>query len=146
MNFDELKQVMSASGSLEVGSGASEAEIQTAEASLGVRVKGDYRKFLLEFGWGGVGYLELYGLGQDVPKHLDLVEITKSERTEMSPRLRLDLLPIMNDGAGNLVCLETTSDGPQVVLWDHEEPEDQEPTVEADDFASWFASAIAAME
>lgn len=98
MTFEEMKARMCAAGSMEVGKGASEAEIAVAEKTLGVPIQGDYRRFLLEFGWGGAESLELFGLGADVPRHLDLVEITLSERTEMHPRLPHHLLPLMNNG------------------------------------------------
>jgi hypothetical protein len=35
--------------------------------ALGVSIRGDYRRFLLEFGWGGVAGLDLYGLGPGAP-------------------------------------------------------------------------------
>jgi hypothetical protein len=62
MNFDELKQIITTSSLVEVGGGATEADLRAAEASLGLTIRGDYRRFLLEYGWGGVGYLELWKL------------------------------------------------------------------------------------
>jgi hypothetical protein len=146
MTFDEVKRAMTASGPLRVGGGASEADIQNAEAILGVQISGGYRDFLLAYGWGGVGYLELYGLGNDVPAFINLIDIAMSEWTEMMPKLRRDLLPIRNDGSGNLYCLDLKSDGPKVVFWSHEAGEEQIPDVVAADFSSWFASEIASLE
>jgi hypothetical protein len=143
MTFEELKTILMRSGPLEVGKGATSSAIEAAERLLGVSIRGDYRRFVEEYGWGGVGYIELYGLGHDVPQHLNLVDITMSERTEMSPRLRSDLLPIMNDGGGNLYCLATQTEGPAVVFWDHEDTPEQEPSVEASDFSEWLASKLA---
>jgi cell wall assembly regulator SMI1 len=145
MTFDELRTLLNRSGPLEVGKGATKAEIEAAEQALGVSIRGDYRGFVQEYGWGGVGYIELYGLGDDVPPHLNLVDITQSERTEMSPCLRTELLPIMNDGGGNLYCLDTKPDGPKVVFWDHEDTADQAPVVDAPDFSAWLASKLAGM-
>lgn len=133
---------MRATGSMEVGKGASEADVAAAEKALGVPIRGDYRRFLLELGWGGAGHLELFGLGSDVPRHLDLVERTLSQRTEMHPRIPHDLLPIMNNGGGDLYCLDTTTPGPKVVGWWHEEGESQTPTEEADDFATWLGAEM----
>ncbi len=146
MTFEEMKARMCAAGSMEVGKGASEAEIAVAEKTLGVPIQGDYRRFLLEFGWGGAESLELFGLGADVPRHLDLVEITLSERTEMHPRLPHHLLPLMNNGAGDHYCLDTTTTSPMVVGWWHEEDESQEPTMEGADFSTWFAEHLRDLE
>ena len=142
MNYDELKERMISLGSLTVGKGASELEIHEAQQALGLLIQGDYRSFLLDFGWGGTSKFELYGLGSDVPHFLNLVTITHSERTEMFPPLRQELIPVMNDGGGNLYCLDTASVGPQVVFWDHEGGGDQVPAVEAKDFASWLADLM----
>lgn len=142
MSYDELRKQLIQRETLTVGKGASELEVQEAQKALGLLIHGDYRSFLLDFGWGGVEGLELYGLGSDVPQFLNLITITHSERTEMHPPLRQELIPIMNDGGGNLYCLDTASVGPQVVLWDHEGGDAQIPTVEANDFSSWLAEFI----
>ncbi len=136
MKYDEIKMLMGHVGALIVGKGATEHEIEEAQKSLGLVIRGDYRKFLLDFGWGGTGKFELYGLGSDVPPFLNLITITHSERTEMSPPLRPDLIPLMNDGGGNLYCLALASVRPRVVFWDHEGGRAQVPAVEAEDFSS----------
>ena len=58
MAYDELKELMVQSGSLTVGKGATEFEIQEAQQALGLLIQGDYRSFLLDFGWGGAGDFE----------------------------------------------------------------------------------------
>jgi hypothetical protein len=146
MTFEQLKTLLEQFGALEVGKGATKAAIEAAERALGIAIRGDYRRFVEEYGWGGVGCMELYGLGDDVPRHLNLVDITTSERTEMSPRLRTELLPIMNDGGGNLYCLDTRTEGPEVVFWDHEDTPNQDPSVEASDFSEWLASKLTEMQ
>lgn len=125
-----------------VGRGASDVEICHAEALLALRIPEDYRWFLTEFGWGGAGSWELFGLGVDVPSFLDLVKITQSERSDMRPRLQRHLLPIMNDGGGNLYCLDTSMDAPSVVFWDHTQNEDQTPEIEATDFLTWLGELV----
>lgn len=124
----------------EFGVGATEAQIREAEQLLGIPIAGGYRSFLSQFGWGGVEHLELYGLGVDTPDHLRLVRVTQSERSEMVPRLREQLLPVMNDGAGNLYCVDTstTAAEPPVVFWDHARDGGQRVEIEARDFASWL--------
>lgn len=74
--------------------------------------------------------------------HLNIVDITLSERTEMSPRLPRALLPILNDGGGNLYCLDLESAGPRVVLWTHDDTESQEPSVEGTDFSTWLGERL----
>jgi hypothetical protein len=124
----------------EHGAGASADAVQSAEGDLAIRILGSYRTFLEGFGWGGVGPVEIYGLGTDVPDHLELVRITKSERLEMHPALPHALLPIVNDGSGNLICLDTSSTAadPPLVLWDHEAGPAQIPTRCAETFSDWL--------
>lgn len=141
--FQELKARLEGFEVQDFGSGASEADIDSAEVSLGVALEGGYRAFLTAFGWGGVEHLELYGLGNDVPPYLDLVAVARSERTEMEPVMPRHLVPVMNDGAGNHHCLDTRrGPEPPVVRWDHEAGEDQEPWVEAPDFTTWLSDRL----
>lgn len=118
-------------------------EVQVASARLGVRLEGGYRRFLERFGWGGVGSFELYGLGSDVPRYLDLVSVTESERTQMAPALPAHLIPIMNDGGGNLYCLDSSKAGePMIVFWAHTDGEEQQPETVASDFVSWMGARL----
>jgi hypothetical protein len=146
VTFDELAVLLNGHPSRCVGAGASEAEIEQAERELNVLIKGDFRRFLRTFGWGGVGPLELYGLGSDVPSYLNLVQITKSEHSEMMPKLARELLPLMNDGGGNLYCLDTASEEPVIVFWDHEGSESQQPETVASDFVAWMSEMIGQIE
>lgn len=146
MTYDDLRDMLMQSKTLAVGKGATEFEIQEAQQRIGLPIRGDYRRFLVDFGWGGVGSFELYGLGADVPPFLNLVTITHSERVEMSPPLRYSLIPVMNDGGGNLYCLDSTLMDPRVVFWDHEGSEAQVPDVEAASFSLWFAELVNAVE
>lgn len=140
--FSELKARLLRHAEREFGQGASEAEIAQAESALNLPIRGDYREFLRTFGWGGVGSHELYGLGQDVPEHLNLIAITQSERTEMLPRLNAHLLPIMNDGAGNLYCIDAAADCAPIVFWDHTLTADQIPERRASGFATWLGEIM----
>jgi hypothetical protein len=143
MTFDQLAQKLESVPSKAFGRGASEHELQTASARLGVNLVGGYRRFLERFGWGGVGPFELYGLGVDVPPYLDLVAVTESERTQMCPALPSHLIPIMNDGGGNLYCLDLSKAGePMIVFWDHTAGEEQAPELVASDFVSWMEERL----
>jgi len=129
----------------DLGTGVSKDEIADAERELRVQIEGGYREFLRQFGWGGVEHLELYGLGG--PPHLDLVRVTQSERAEMEPKLPARFLPVMNDGGGNLFCIDTSVAGePIVVFWDHTAGVDQVAEVEAKSFSSWLWAQLNDLE
>ena len=146
MEFAELERLIVAfPGGHESGSGNAPVEIENAEQVLGIRVAGSYRDFLRRFGWIGIGPTEIYGLGRDVPPYLDLVKMTLSERSEMSPTLAHRLLPFFNDGFGNLYCLDT-SNAPEgenaVVFWNHELDTGQTPEFVSQSFAEWLAGEL----
>ncbi|WP_437523836.1 SMI1/KNR4 family protein [Sorangium sp. So ce726] len=146
MIIDELRVLFDESPSRLVGRGATDSEIVAAERQLGIKLSGEFREFLKIYGWGGILSVELHGLGSDVPSHLDLVRIAESERGEMSPRLPEHLVPIMNDGGGNIYCLDARFDEPSVVLWDHEAGEDQEPSVEGARFGEWLLAFLKSIQ
>lgn len=149
MDFATLKPRLEEHPTKDLGDGATVAQIQAAELELGVVLKGSYRAFLQSFGWGGVEDIEIFGLGPDVPRHLNLVEVTKSERNEAQPPLPPHLIPVMNDGAGNLYCLdagEAYREEYPVVFWDHEAGSDQEAEQVAGDFAEWLSERITSGE
>jgi RHS repeat-associated protein len=105
---------------------------------------------LCEVGWAESSQCSLYGLGKDVPGHLELVRITNEERGLADPQLPFELIPIMNDGAGNHYCLDTSkmqdSECP-VVFFDHEDPEGsmQIAAIEAQNFSIWLTQRILEM-
>ena len=143
MTFPGLIAKILSFESRELGDGATGEEIAAAERSLGVRISGGYRQFLQRFGWASLAHLELYGLGGNVPPHLDLVRVTQSERREAELHLRHELVPVMNDGAGNLYCIDTTAEPePSIVFWDHAAGCDQVPDVEAESFVQWLAQEL----
>lgn len=138
--FEELEaKIRAFPGGFTSGGGALQAEIDAAAGELEFQIRGGYRRFLQTFGWLEIAYDEVWGLGGDVPGHLQLQRLTESERAEMRPRLARHLLPFSNDGAGNLYCLDMIAprDEPPVVLWLHEHAEDQAPEPAAASFADW---------
>lgn len=135
MEFSVLEARILALPEREQGPRATIEEIGAAERKLGLKLSGGYRRFLERFGWLAAGPIEIYGVGAGVPKHMSLVEIALSERTEMRPRLQPNLVPVMNDGGGNLYCIDTTSGTePVVVFWDHNLHSDQEPEQDSGSF------------
>jgi hypothetical protein len=139
-SFQDLAARLDASADKALGQGATEDEIKAGEAALGVVIRGGFRLFLRRFGWGGAEGIDLFGLGLDVPRHLELVKTTLEERAEFCPFIPAYLLPLMNDGFGNHYCLDLriAGDEPPVVFWDHEQDEEQVPAVDSPDFVSWF--------
>lgn len=145
MSILEMEQRIRTAERVAFGRGASEEEIGAAERALGLTFPKNYRAFLRRFGWGGAEGLEVYGLGRDVPSYLDVVALTQSERTEMTPRLRDGLLPILNDGFGNHYCLDLTrvrGDDCPVVLWDHTQGAAEVPEEVSGSFVDWILAEI----
>ena len=141
---DHLIAKMRQDESAAFGGGAEDCAISAAEEILEVSFPASYRQFLQQFGWGGVGGLEIFGLGADVPPFLDVVHITTSERTEAVPPLPKKLLPICTDGLGNLLCIDTAEWrlNKPVVFWNHDESSDQEAEEIAGDFSLWLEERI----
>ena len=124
MSISEMYSRIDAFRDKECGGGATDVEIFKAENSLMTPFSESYRSFLRKIGWGRFSHEELYGLGSDIPPYLELVKNTLVERDTMGPLMPLHLIPVMNDGAGNHFCLDTSlfaDDECPVVFWDHEQ-------------------------
>jgi hypothetical protein len=53
---------------------------------------------------------------------------------------------MMNDGAGNHYCLDSSKKGGPVVFWDHELGENQQPKIVFQDFSSWLVDLLNQIE
>jgi cell wall assembly regulator SMI1 len=129
----------------ECGRGAELPEIANGEQILGVTFPESYRNFLSDVGWARFAHEQVFGIGSDVPAHLDLVRITLAERSEFEPRMPPHLIPIMNDGMGNHYCLDTSVMKNQecpVIFWDHEQTSKQIPERAADTFDAWLIDLL----
>lgn len=143
--FEQVARSLRQRKDFEHGRGASLDEIARAERELNIKFPTSYRGFLATFGWGALGSSEIFGLGDDVPQWLDVIRLTKSEWTEMYPRIPLDLVPILNDGGGNHVCIDTSNrlgQSGSIVFWDHTLGSEQVPEKIAADFSDWLASLL----
>ncbi|MFZ6018220.1 MAG: SMI1/KNR4 family protein [Chloroflexota bacterium] len=83
--------------------------VNFAQERLSVKFPETYRRFLLEYGAGGIGSFEIYGIIQEDfenhdYRHLDVVWLTLKERTVSN--LPNYLLPIFDLGDGELFCLD----------------------------------------
>jgi cell wall assembly regulator SMI1 len=145
MSIRETQRRIDQFADKEFGKGATFQEMANVEDALGVTLPQTYKDFLRRYGWARFSHHELYGVGLDVPKHLQLARNTLSERHEMGPPLPPSLIPVMNDGAGNHYCLETSQlvkgECP-VVFWDHELGRDQEPVAVSSTFEDWLLNLL----
>jgi hypothetical protein len=145
MEWREVANRLRAVEDKEIGGGVFLQEIVRTEEKLSVQLPGSYKAFLNEFGWAVIGHYEVFGLGQDVPDYMNVIAVTYDERFVADNPLPFHLIPILNDGAGNLHCLDTrqfVQDECPVVFWDHELGVNQEPDRWADNFAMWLNERI----
>ncbi len=100
------------------GEGVSEELVYKAEETLGVKFPKDYRDFLIRFGAGNFGSIEIYGLIVDdfynsgIP---DSVWYTLQLREEDG--LPNSLVVIHDTGGGELFCLDTSRQNVPVVAY-----------------------------
>jgi SMI1-KNR4 cell-wall len=147
MSISAMLRCVNSQPDKDVGRGASDQEIADAERELGVRLPQSYRAFLSNFGWAEIRNDILYGVGTDVPQGLTLTRTAYAERHELEPRIPQHLVPIMNDGAGNNYCLDTSrfhGDECPVVFWDHEhwDGPNQSPEEVSPSFDHWLINRI----
>src|SRR5438552_2865108 len=140
--YEELAERLRQNGVAQRG--VSEDAIAGAEAEIGA-LPNDYRSFLLDFGWAQIGHLEIFGLGAGIPHYLDLVAMTRAERTEPGLPVPSSLVPICNDGGGNLYCLSVEHavekrESP-VFFWSHDDP-DEVPDEMAPSFSAWLLDEV----
>ncbi len=143
MRYQEVFARIRSLRDVEFGAGALPEEIAQAESHLGTRLPDSYRAFLREFGWVTIGPYEIYGVGADVPAHLDLVEMAKSDQQDWD--IPIYLIPFYNDGASNIDCFDTRRfEGGEcpIVTWYHELGAFQEPQDTHRDFLSWLEEIL----
>jgi hypothetical protein len=152
VTLEELIEVIHQSPHIDCGGGATAEELAQAQADLGIIIPGCYGMILRLFGWLSVGSWELFGLGSQTPPHLHLVAMVTEERRSSRRSLPISLLPVMNNGGGDLFCLELESADAEgdcpVRLWDHRlglvNPWDSGLIVpdESESFCTWLANAV----
>jgi cell wall assembly regulator SMI1 len=121
--------------------------IADAEAKLRVTFHPDLRDYLKLFGHLEIADLELFGLGENTPPFLDLIRMTLSERTESECPPPPGLIPLCNDGGGNLYCISVatgtgTNASGAIILWEHDGGPDQELEVTADCLETWLLETV----
>jgi hypothetical protein len=146
VSIEELVKVVKARSDATSGVGASTVAIKEAEERLGVTFPAVLAEYLQRFGWLAVGSDEFYGLGTDVPSHLSLTENAVWEREQSGCPVPHNLIPIHNDGFGNLACVDVGDPHGRVALWDHDQGEDQKPDEVAGSLDVWLANQIAELD
>lgn len=123
---------------------ASEAGISALESALECRLPDDYRQFLWEFGWFESPDVTINGIsGDENQRGTSAIDVMRWEQTESGNPLPPGLLPISNDGAGNLSCIVLSGPGTGTVVFvdhDRDGPGDVEP--EAGSFAEWLTRRL----
>lgn len=122
----------------EIGPGCAPEELDVVRALFG-SLPADYAAYLTDFGWFTVSSHEVIGFGGDLPRHLNVVEVTTWERAEAQPALADHLLPVENNGAGDHYCIDLAVSSAPVVLWSHDDPQGsgQETPIVAPSFVAW---------
>ncbi len=123
------------------GHPASKETILQVEQALGVAMPDDYRWFLQTY--GSLHWLDyIFGTEGSFDSGLNVVRVTRDERTEAYPAIPHHLIPIYNDGWGNHDCLDTArmeSGRCPVVFWNHELDENHTPELTKASFIEWLA-------
>jgi hypothetical protein len=128
----------------EFGPGAGEDEIARAEAAIGPLV-GEYRRFLVEFGWVTVGHHEILGLGAATTPRNDLVRTTLRERSYgRIPHL----IPVENIGTGDYYCVQQlpTALSESPVILAPLDPNESEYVEDRAGFAHWLIETINSLD
>ena len=147
MKIQQIKERLTSFDDVDFAGAQSPEKIDAAEQLLGVQFPPDYRRFLLEFGCGGVDSEEFIGLGGD--DHLSVVKLTKRLR-DRSNRPPDNLLPVRADGFGNYDCIDFNRPAPNgeycVVQWSHEGGIEQHHELLATSYGEWFESILQLIE
>lgn len=101
------------------GQGATPEEIAQLELDLGMSLPTGYISFLRTFGWFEDDQIKVLGITSgESPSYLSVLEGLRWEREESMTPIPHCVVPISDDGAGNLFCIH--NDGPsrgEVVLF-----------------------------
>lgn len=126
------------------GEGATNAEIERLQAELAVRLSDDYRGFLGEVGWAAFSAFEVYGINVGALRHMDVARETLDERTICEPRLPHHLIPVMNNGSGDLYCIDTSDPDGRIVQHIHDNDEEDRIQYVAPNFGQWLLDLLQA--
>lgn len=107
-DYVQAKEILKQShGLLTFRGSISETTIEDAEKKLSVKFPESYRQFLLDYGAGGVGSFEIYGIPDERLNSIDnlsVISFTLKGRKEWG--MPVFLLPIYELGEGELFCVD----------------------------------------
>lgn len=104
------------------GQGALPEQIARLERDLGVALPPSYVLFLSVFGWFEDDQVKVLGItSSESEGYLDVLEELRWEREEAAISIPPCVIPVSDDGAGNLFCIHTDgqSAGEIVLLGAH---------------------------
>jgi hypothetical protein len=129
--------------SFEVGDICGEALIAEAQLETGVKFPADFVEYLREFGWLSIEHLEFFGLGEQIPKFLNL-KVMAAEEWD-SGGLDRNYLPIWNNGGGDLDCidLQLSTASKSVICSIYHDTKQVEKV--SDDFETWLCEKLTAL-
>jgi hypothetical protein len=112
------------------GAALTEADVAAVEQRLGVSFPDDYRAFLLQINGGvprpGKWVKQIFSLGSDVPPDASF-EVAYDNLKVRQERIPRRMIPVADDGGGNLYCISTTgTDRGVVYYWFHEDEDDED--------------------
>jgi len=120
VEFEEVREKLVALPELQSGKGADESDLLELVSMWGP-LPIDFKQYLQEFGWLAFSSYELYGLGVDVPTHLNLLERSRELWLgDGEYKLPRELLPFYDSGGGWFYCLSKMHRGHPVVSWARE--------------------------
>lgn len=105
------------------GNGISEKSILISEKKLGSILPISYKSYLCDFGWLSFDSFEIYGLGEKIPPHLDLVKQNLKIHNLYNGILPKELIIFYEYGNGDYNCFNTLKNilgESPIVTWNHE--------------------------
>jgi hypothetical protein len=134
--FEDVRSCLKTVPDLRQGKGATEADLRELVSVWGP-LPVDFKQYLQEFGWLAFGAYELYGLGPDVPSHLNVVDRSRELwNGDGNYKLPSALLPLY-EGGGWFYCLSRLHHGQPVVCWSQEYDDLGEGQPYDETYSSW---------
>jgi hypothetical protein len=136
-SFNRLVTALRAAPDVEHGAGASEQDLAELR-QLFTPLPPDFDAYLRRYGWIRIGSVELFGLGEDVPSYLDIIERCLAMRAgQLGWELPPEFLCFGESGAEWIYCLWAAPAGAtRVVMLDLDEATGQVQVIESE-FATW---------
>ena len=129
-----------------------QAEISASEEALEIEFPDDFLRFHAECDGHHLPFWEVLTLSGSAGAGTHIVAVNRRFRRKAPDGVGLPehLVAFHDDGTMNLHCFDTSErdeDGEyEIVCWDHESEEDDEPAVWGDSFAEWLEDQVEGFE